>query len=301
MKPEFVDVKTATSIIAEKDKYIGNFSEFDLQSRLGTSEKASMEEFLEFLSHQTLDWTNSEREKVERVFEELENAYSPYKECMLDNIMLIKTTGREESDAAYTRRNCIYIPLSMIRWPYKEFKELIAHEFFHIISTNNPKLRNSWYAKLGFVACPELEVPKEYENLYVTNPDTIEKNCYIEFQDNGTPIKAVPFLYSAKPYRGGYFFHYFRFTFLVSEVKNNRCFPIYKEKRPKFINAPQKLYDLCEEIDPYNNQHRLHPEEIIAYYWSLLPFSESELEYNKRKFFLKIRNVLQRNRSPVFP
>lgn len=294
MKPEFVDIKTASSLISEKDEYIGNFSEFDLKSRLGTSEQVTMEEFLEFLSHQTLDWTNAEREKVERVFKELENAYSIYKEYLLDNIMVIKTTGREESDAAYTRRNRIYVPLSMIRWPYKDFKELIAHELFHLISTNNPELRYNWYEKLGFIACPELEVPKEYENLYVTNPDTIGKNCYVEFQDNGIPIKAVPFLYSEHPYRGGYFFHYFRFTFLVSEVNNNRCFPVYEEEKPKFIDTPQKLFDLCEEIDPYNNQHRLHPEEILAYYWSLLAFSESELEYLKRSFLLKIREILNK-------
>ena len=211
---------------------------------------------------------------------------------MLDSVKLIKTTGREECDAAYTRNKCIYIPISMVEWPYDELKELIAHELFHIVSTANPKFRNDLYLKLGFTVCPELDIPNEYKHLYVSNPDTIGKNCYVAFQNNGVQIKAVPFLYSETPYRGGYFFEYFRFTFLESEMKHEKCLPLYENTRPKFISAPQKLFDLCEEIDPYDNQHRLHPEEILAYYWSLLPFSESNLPHDKRSFLVKIRNLL---------
>lgn len=299
MKLELIDSETASSIISEKDDYISNFSDFDLQSRLGTWEEVSKKDLLEFLSHQTLDWTNSEKEKVERIFEELGNAYNQYEEFILESVTLIKTTGQEESDAAYTRKNCIFLPTSMIHWSYKELKELIAHELFHIISTNNPDFRNRWYAKLGFIACPELVVPEEYKKLYVTNPDTIGKNCYVEYKDNGAQIKAVPFLYSKKPYRGGYFFQYFRFSFLIVEMSNNKCLPVYEEKRLKFVDAPQKLYDLCKEIDPYDNQHRLHPEEILAYYWSFLPFSESELDHLKRTFLLKIRDILHQNKNHV--
>jgi hypothetical protein len=276
LKAEFIDARTASSIIAEKDDYISNFSEFDLQSRLGTTKKVSKEDLVESLSKQTLDWTNSEE------------------------IMLIKTTGREECDAAYTRNTCIYVPISMVQWPYDELKELIAHELFHVISTTNPKFRNELYLKLGFTACPELDVPNEYKHLYVSNPDTIGKNCYVAFQINGAQIKAVPFLYSETPFKGGYFFEYFRFTFLESEMKDNKCLPLYENNRPKFINAPQKLFDLCEEIDPYNNQHRLHPEEILAYYWSLLPFSESKLQLYKRNYLIKIRNLLEQEGTSVF-
>ncbi|MBY9011207.1 MAG: hypothetical protein KGD70_02415, partial [Candidatus Lokiarchaeota archaeon] len=278
MKAELVDAQTASSIIATKDDYILNFSEFDLQSRLSTSEKVSKEDLVEFLSHQTVEWTNSEENIVNRIFDELDISYAPYKEHLLDSVKFIKTTGREECDAAYTRNKIIYVPISMVHYPYDELKELIAHELFHVISTHDPKFRNDLYVKLGFNPCPELDVPDEYKHLYVSNPDTIGKNCYVSVYANGAQIKAVPFLYAVAPFRGGYFFEYFRFTFLESEMKNSKCSPLYENNRPKFINAPQKLFDLCEEIDPYSNQHRLHPEEILAYYWSLLPFSESKIQ-----------------------
>jgi hypothetical protein len=271
-----------------------------LQSRLGTSEKVSKEDLLEFLARQTVDWTSSEEIIVKRIFNELDICYAPYKEYLLDSVKLIKTSGREECDAAYTRNKCVYVPVSMVQWPYDELKELIAHELFHIISTANPQFRNNLYLKLGFTTCPELDIPHEYKHLSVSNPDTIGKNCYVAIHNNGTEIKAVPFLYSETPYSGGYFFEYFRFTFLESELKHDKCIPIYKNNRPKFIDAPQMLFDLCEEIEPYDNQHRLHPEEILAYYWSLLPFAESNIHYYKRNYLVKIRNLLEQEGTSVF-
>ena len=300
LKAELVDAKTASLIIAKKDDYISNFSEFDLQSRLGTSDKVSKEDLLVFLSQQTVDWTDSEEIMINRIIDELNDSYLSYKKFLLDKIKLIKTTGREECDAAYTRRQCIYVPVSMVQWPYEELKELIAHELFHVVSTHNPKFRNNLYLKLGFIPCPELEIPEGYKHLYVSNPDTIGKNCYVSFQSNGARVNAVPFLYSEVPYRGGYFFEYFRFTFLESEMNDNTCKPLYEHNRPKFIATPQKLFDLCEEIDPYGNQHRLHPEEILAYYWSLLPFAESKLPFYKRSYLEKIRDIVENKGSGVF-
>jgi hypothetical protein len=300
LKAELVDVQTGSSIIAEKDDYILNFSEFDLQSRLSTTDKVTKDDLVEFLSQQTVEWTSSEENIIKRIFDELNVSYEPYKNYLLDSVKIIKTTGRGECDAAYTRNKCIYVPVSMVKWPYEELKELIAHELFHVISTHNPKFRNDLYVKLGFKNCPKLDVPKDYKHLYVSNPDTIGKNCFVTFQNNGTQTKAVPFLYAVTPYRGGYFFEYFRFTFLESEMKNCKCLPLYENNLPKFINAPQKLFDLCEEICPYNNQHRLHPEEILAYHWSLLPFSESKIQSYKRIYLVKIRNLLEQEGTSVF-
>jgi len=80
LKAELVDAQTASTIIATKDDYILNFSKFDLQSRLGTSEEVSKEVLVEFLSQQTVDWTNSEENIVNRIFAELDISYAPYKE-----------------------------------------------------------------------------------------------------------------------------------------------------------------------------------------------------------------------------
>ena len=55
----------------------------------------------------------------------------------LPNIYLIKTSGEEEFDAAYTRRNVIMLPESMTSLPTTDSRRayfLLAHETFHILS-----------------------------------------------------------------------------------------------------------------------------------------------------------------------
>ncbi|MFW9824549.1 MAG: hypothetical protein ACFFE4_16520 [Candidatus Thorarchaeota archaeon] len=292
MEPLLLDKFASSSIISEIDSYLNNFSKFDLQSRMGSVEEVTQKVFLEFLSQQTLDWELTEKNVIKKIVSELNQAYNSFKHLLPKYLSFIKTTGREECDAAYTRKNKICIPISMVRWPYNELKELIAHELFHVISNSNQKIRNNWYNKLGFISCPELQIPNEYSELYVSNPDTIGKNCYIQIVKNGKSEKAVSFLYSETPYRGGYFFQYFRFSFLIAEVYDGKCIPLYEHKQLKFIDVPQSLYELCFEIDPYNNQHRLHPEEMLAYYWSFIPFSELELDPEKKSFFQKIHRIM---------
>ena len=127
MKVKFLDKQLASSIISEKDPYLSNISSFDIQSRLGIIEKASLTDLIQFLSHQTLDWEEIEINIIEKIFSELVQAYRSYKENFPKVIELIKTTGREEADSAYTRKNRIFIPISMLEWSYNELKELIAH------------------------------------------------------------------------------------------------------------------------------------------------------------------------------
>ena len=128
--------------------------------------------------------------------------------------------------------------------------------------------------------------------LSVSNPDTIAKNCYIRVKNNGNLIKAVPFLYSRAAYAGGYFFNYFKFSFLSCEVTQDNCISLQKNENPIFINPPNKLYNLCEEIDAYENQHRFHPEEILAYYWSYEMVPESRRDFRQSLFVSKIRKIL---------
>lgn len=295
MQFNLVNSETSSRIISTKDAYLANFSDFDRQSRLQVSKPISISEVLEFLAKQTLDWTDRETHVINKIGEELEEFYCNREDFDLDEVFLIKTTGLEECDAAYTRGKAIYLPYSMARWPYNPLKETIAHELFHVISTYNPRFRNRLYQKLEFQPCSDLEIPDSHKKLAVSNPDTIGKNCQVNLRNNGSLVKAVPFLYSTAPYSGGYFFEYFRYSFIACDVTSNKCLPEKVNGKPIFINPPDSLFKLCEEIDPYNNQHRLHPEEILAYYWSYLIFPKTHLEHFKSSFVSKIEKLLLDN------
>ena len=295
MEIKLIEKDQASDFIIERDPYLLNFSEFDLQSRLNTTNRVSLEDLLQHLSQQTLDWTEPEKAKIQDICSHLQKMYLKFSQYLPESVSFVKTTGRDESEAAYTRKNQIFLPQMMIKWPLIPLTEMVAHELFHIISRYSPEFTAEWYEKLGFTACPELKIPQKYKNLTVSNPDTIGKNCYVKVNKK----KIVPFLYSERTYEGGYFFKYFRYDFVECEITEKSCNPIIISGDMNFIKTPTHLFELCKEIDPYENQHRLHPEEMLAYSWAIYSIPKEMRQQYQRDYFKKIHDILHHNANFV--
>src|SRR5437667_368014 len=75
-------------------------------------------------------------------------------------VQLIKTTGVEEGNAAYTRGTAIVISKVELSKTQSELEKIICHELFHILSRHNPKLRERLYAIIGFIPCDDVEFPR---------------------------------------------------------------------------------------------------------------------------------------------
>lgn len=58
-------------------------------------------------------------------------------------VLLVQTTGQEESGAAYCRGNAIVLPRNMVRRADKSLEKTLTHELFHILSSHNKKLRSA--------------------------------------------------------------------------------------------------------------------------------------------------------------
>ncbi len=285
MKFRITDSIEGSKLISTRDAYIESFSEFDIASRTNNPKTNSVNKMLQYLSNQTLNWSGGEKEMLSEICGELCNYIERSNQYQLDEVLVAKTTGLDDSDAAYTRANVIYLPQSMVNWRYDDLEALIAHEVFHVISTYNPEYRNDLYKKLGFIHCADIAIPEQYKKLSVSNPDTIGKNCYILVNKGGRTIKAVPFLYSDTPYQGGYFFDYLRFSFVACRVSGEKCVLLQDSNQPVFVDPPELLFELNEEFDPYNNQHNLHPEEMLAHYWSY-SYAFQEVSWHPLSSFL---------------
>jgi hypothetical protein len=77
---------------------------------------------------------------------------------------------------------------------------------------------------IGYYRCPELEFPKELASLKITNPDAPKNNYYIKLNYQGADYKAIPVLYSEKPFNvsdNREFFSYMKYNLLAVEIKNN--------------------------------------------------------------------------------
>ena len=99
-----------------------------------------------------------------------------------ENIYFIKTSGREEGDAAYTRENAIVLPKSILASPEREIQRLLAHELFHISSRLHPKLTTTLYETIGFHYCGEVDMPPELASRKITNPDAPKNDFCINLE-----------------------------------------------------------------------------------------------------------------------
>jgi hypothetical protein len=262
----FLNKIEARKLLTTKDIFILSLSPFDRASRLKTKSSVSQNAFLDFISDQTLDWGSFECTGVESILKTIISKLDQYSLNFPKKISIIKTTGREEGNAAYCRGNSIVLPQSLINTPYA-LKNILIHELFHIYSKNNPQKRNELYSIIGFFNCPELEFPEELRDLKITNPDAPLNNCYLEDNEN----KLMPILYSKEPYnliKRGDFFNYLEFALLGVNIKEQCCKPQYKNGKLQIFRVDD-IQSYIKKIG-MNTDYIIHPEEILAENFVLL-------------------------------
>jgi hypothetical protein len=277
----FATMAEAKEILTNRDDYIQSLSPFDRSSRMKTDRDISEKEYLEFLGNNVLDWNTIEKQKITSAFESVKKSLEDYSWLLPKNIILIKTSGNEEGGAPYTRSNAIIFPKTDLAAPLPKIQQTISHELFHIISRVNPELRDKLYAAIGFVKCDEMEFPAELKSRKITNPDAPQNNHCIRVQFQGNTYWAIPILFSdSEKYnisRGGEFFDYLQFQFLLVERPNNSSTvkPIYENQKPKLVEIRQ-ISGFFEQIGK-NTEYIIHPEEIIADNFMFLILGEQNI------------------------
>ena len=68
---EFLDKIEAKKIITKRDEFIQSLSPFDKGARLKTENTVSEDEFLNYISRQTLDWGSFECSNVSSILESI--------------------------------------------------------------------------------------------------------------------------------------------------------------------------------------------------------------------------------------
>jgi len=277
----FATVEEGRETLTAQDDFVLCMSPFDRASRVKTDSDVSEEDYLEFVGKNVLAWKDAEKKKIITAFEgvqaKLEELALPFPE----KVFFIKTTGREEGGAAYTRANAVILPEGNLAASDANLKKLISHELFHILTRENPDLSEKLYASIGFVKCSEDVFPLELKSRKITNPDAPRNNHCIRLRVGLNDQWAVPILYSkTEKYdvrQGGEFFNYLRFQFLLVEWndKSSEAKPVYEDQKPKLIDLKQAS-GFFEQVGK-NTQYILHPEEILADNFSLLVLQESKV------------------------
>lgn len=277
----FASVDEGRALLTRKDDFIARLSPFDRSARMKVARAVSEREFLDFVGKNVAAWTPSEAGAVEAAIKKIRPRLAEFALPLPPTIQFIKTTGVEEGGAAYTRADAIVLPQNEFAKKDADLARLICHELFHVLTRENPALRDKLYNVIGFMKCDEVPFPPSLKARKITNPGAPRNDHFIALKVDGEECLAVPILFSSAdsydPKRGGEFFEYLEFEFLIiaRSVSPHQLEPRMENAEPQFLPM-KKVSGFFEQVGK-NTNYIIHPEEILAENFALLVLGEQNV------------------------
>lgn len=181
-------------MLAAEDEFTRALGSFDRSFRLRTLAPVGDAELRAFLGEQALDFAAEEARIWEEAIAAIAIGVQGLESLFPPEVIVVKTTGREERDHAYTRANAIVLPAARVRSLRGEHAfRLLAHELFHVASRTSPALRDATYALLGFSRFGPIPPPSELDASRLTNPDAHVLGHYVRLGDRAfVPLLTCP-------------------------------------------------------------------------------------------------------------
>ena len=260
----FATPEQGKSRLAKHDAYIKGLSPFERAAKILKAGPVSTEEYIDFIGAQTLEWDENDKAKLKKIIQIASAKLAPYARHIPPDIYLIKTTGKDEGAAPYTRGISIVLPNRTVRQSAKGLERLFYHELFHIISRKNTKLRDELYALIGFHPCGVVSLPDDLMPRRISNPDApVVEHC-IRVTENDMPHWVAPVLFSRipeyDPKVGGTFFRYLEMRLMA--IDRDTAKPILRDDKSVMFQ-PREVEGFFEQIGN-NTSYILHPEETLA-------------------------------------
>jgi hypothetical protein len=273
---EFASVERGGEILGRADQWARQLSAFDRAARQRTLESTPMGELLGFVSGNALSWTSDERAYWSRLVDRLSEAVTGLM-LSVPEIFLVKTTGMEEFGFAYARDRAIVLPQGRLEIAGDERRDffLLAHEFFHYLSVNNPALRDSLYALLGFSRIDGFEYPPELEDRRVSNPAWYADHVSLHVDTPSGPAEVVPLIRTTIPLEdvvrlptGGppAIARHIELVLVAVDPQTGR---VLRDTAGALIIYSLDDTDLVD-LMARNTSYMIHPQEVIADNFALL-------------------------------
>ncbi|MFZ6647226.1 hypothetical protein ACO0LO_15990 [Undibacterium sp. TJN25] len=278
----FATAQQARTVLTTRDDFVQGQSPFDRAARLKTASEVSESTYLKFVSDNAQEWSDREKGLVQASFSKIQPRLDALSLPFPKTVLMIKTTGKEEGGAAYTRGNAIILTEAELADDKKTgLPRLISHELFHVLSRHNPALREKLYGVIGFQPCGELAFPATLKPIKLTNPDAPRNDYCIQVKTGGTSSWAIPILYATQPSydtaKGGEFFDYLNFKLLLVE-KGNATKPAQARtdaNGPLLVDV-KDAGGFFEQIGK-NTGYIIHPEEIVADNFAMLVLKDTKI------------------------
>lgn len=267
----FLDVTVAIAdsadgarFLSQDDAYLSHLSTFDMHGRFMDKKSHTVQEYLQYAAANTRNCEVQDQETVKKSFGAIADFIKNNKLQLHlpDTIWFIRSTCAEEFGASgYTRRNGI-----VIKTGEGISTGLVAHELFHVMTRNDPKLADELYQNIGFKKCNDIKIAPFMDGLNITNPDCPYYRHYITVGDK----EYILVFYSKKPYNGGTVFESKDLDIKLMQLTGDDT-----HKKPAIKDGMPVLYSLDENPGimqqiGVNTNYILHPEEICAEHFAAL-------------------------------
>jgi hypothetical protein len=267
----FATQQQGAAFLGTADTYTAQMTPLDRAMRLHADRNVSTDEYLKFVAGAARNWTADQREALQADLAGLIQALKDLHVPAPPRILLIKTSGAEEGHAAYTRGDAIMIPGFMADGGSKDdLLWILAHEIFHIVSRQNPELREQLYAAIDFVKVDPFPLPPDIAAHLVTNPDVQGNDHFARVTVDDQEVCGAPILLFKvdryDPQQGGDFFDYIKDGFLVSRKITERKDGVPVDLR---VTPSNRVWGFERRVGE-NTAYTIHPEEILAENFALL-------------------------------
>lgn len=200
---EFATQERANKILRRPNDWSHQLSAFERSARVRTLDPVSKQEFLNHAGDQGLDWPADEQAHWGSLAEVLSEAAEGLN-FRMPQAFMVRTTGLEEFNAAYSRNQAIVLPqeradLDEVAGDVRRDFFLLAHELYHLLSWENPAMRTELYALLGFERFAGIDYPPELADRLLSNPGSHHYEHALEVQTASGPKDVVPFVQSTVP------------------------------------------------------------------------------------------------------
>ena len=262
----FATLEQGQALLAKPDGFLNSLSQFDCQARLQTDRIVTAGDVGTFAAAQVVAWTAEEQEALNAAISAVRERLLPFDLPFPASVVLVKTTGKEEGNAAYCRGPVIVLPTHLVRQRPAGLQRLLIHELFHVLSNHNPELRRALYGIVGFTTCEAVPIPTSLRDRKLTNPDAPRWDAYITLTVDDEQVHAVPILFASTDVydvqRGGTFFKYLTFRLMAIESVADGWQPILRDGQPRLLD-PKSIPSFHDQIGE-NTTYIIHPDEILA-------------------------------------
>lgn len=194
----FASRASASELLRRADGWARQLSAFEMAARQRTEEETSVPDFLAFLGSAGREWTPDEGAYWQRQVERVSGAMAGLR-LRLTDVSMVKTSGSEEFNFAYSRNRGVMIPDGRVRIAGDERRDFsfLAHEVFHYLSSQNPAARDSLFGLLGFERIEGFEMPPSLEPRRLSNPGAHTYDHALAVQVDSRTHHVVPVIQSA--------------------------------------------------------------------------------------------------------